>query len=299
MKSGVYARMRGGYGFIVYIIGAMIVAGVIILAMNDGTGGGGGLLVAVTYPSLEEDLAQIMCDSDRVVGLYRPGADPHDLQLDPEKASIVARADIVVTGGHTPVDVKAGELAGGVVVDVLDSPGIRILYLPGDGPNTHYPIYDPENYRAFITHVAGVLEKARPSCSYTGNAERILKDLSDLDVFKDVLAGKPAVIDLPAAQYPAEWLGAQVVLVLAQGYGHVGEAISPGDLEEAERQLAQGAIAFVTVDSRGTPVSKAGDWLLGKARELGARVVLVKAPYMRGTVPEKLGYIAGQMGGLG
>ena len=296
------ARSHRGYGRLVYIAGAAVIVGLIglvLLTTSSGGGGGGGLLVAVTYPSLDEDLAQIACSGDRVVGLYKPGADPHDLQLDPEKASIVARADIVVTGGHTPVDTKAEELAKGIVVDMLEVPGIWILNIPGDGPNTHYPIYEPGNYKAFLMHVAKAMEGARPGCDYTGNAQKILEDLKAIEWARGALTGRKAIVDLPAGQYPAEWLGARVVLILAPGHGHAGEAISPTTLEEAEKQLAQGAVAFVTVDSRGIPVSKAGDWLLDKARDLGAEVVLVKAPYVRGTVVEKLQYIASQVAGGG
>ena len=282
----------------------VIVAVALAYMLPKYTGGQGGepssgregLLVVVTFPGLGDDIKPILCPGDSVIELYTGGVDPHNLQLDPDRARIVAGADVVVTGGHTPADLKASEIASGVVVNVLRVPGIKVRSIPGDGDNPHYPIYDLDNYKAFIRYLAEVLEEERPECNYKSRADRILGEASRLDTYKGMLDGVEAIVDLPAAQYPAEWLGAGVKLVLQVSHAEAGSLLNPKTVQEVRDALEEGAVAFITVDDRGTPVSGIGEWLQDQAMQAGAKVVKVKAPYLGGSVIDKIEYIIDQLG---
>ena len=261
------------------------------------TSSGGGLLIVTTFPSLDEDLSLLSCTGDRVVGIYPPGTDPHELQLGPKEARMVMDADLIVTGGHTPVDLKAEELARGVVINFIELDGVKLIDIPGGPVNSHYPIYDPDNYMVLMRSVVGELSRLRPECSseYSSKLSQIADMIRSVSRFRGALNGSIGVVDLPSSQYPAAWLGVDVELVLVYGHEH-GGSIEPGMVESVDRILSEGGIAFVTVDDSGAPVSKAGEWLMDRARMHNATVVLVKAPYTRGTVIEKLEYIAGQVG---
>ncbi len=288
-----------------FMVAVLLVVVVVVLAymLPKYTGGQGvespsgqeGLLVVVTFPGLGDDIKPMLCSGDSVVELYTGGVDPHNLQLDPDRARIVAGADIVVTGGHTPADLKASEIAGGIVVNVLEIPGVKVRSIPGDGDNPHYPIYDLENYKAFIRYLAEVLEEERPECNYKSRANRILGEASRLDAYKDILDGVEAVVDLPAAQYPAEWLGARVVLVLQAPHAEAGSLLNPKTVQEVRDALEKGAVVFITVDDNEEPVSSISEWLKEQAMQTGSKVVKVKAPYLGGSVIDKIEYIVGQL----
>jgi len=282
---------------ILYIVIVLVIASAAGIHLARQGGEGGGLLIAVTYPSLARDLRQITCIDDRVIELYPPGSDPHDLQLDPSKARIVMEADVIVTGGHTPVDKSAVELARGVIVDMTRVEGVRLKRINGGQVNIHYPIYDPGNYRAFLESIVDTLSRLRPECSetYRGNLAKVLDMLAKISRYNNTLNNTIAVIDLPSTQYPVEWLGVEVKLTLSQGQGHLGESTDPKRLDTARRLLEKGAIAVITVDDNGNPVSKQGEWLLNQAREKGSKIIRVKAPYTNGTVIEKLEYIISQI----
>ncbi|BAA79498.2 ABC transporter, substrate binding protein [Aeropyrum pernix K1] len=291
-KVGSGVARRVVYIAVTAVVLIAVAAGIAFLQLGWEEGGSAGLLVVVTFPGLKSDVELIACSGDRVIEIYNPGVDPHEAQLDPRAARMVAEADIVVTGGHTPADLKAAELASGTVVDVTRIPGIEILETPDGSPNLHYPIYHPENYRLFLSRLAEAMQEKRPECDYIGNLRVALKKLEDLERLQGLLKGSEAVADHPAAQYPAHWLGAEVVLIIGGG-----EEWAPTvqELEKAERLLASGSVAFITVDDSGVPVSKAGEWLLREAERLGASVILVKAPYTEGSIIDKLSYIAVQI----
>ncbi|WP_062662490.1 metal ABC transporter solute-binding protein, Zn/Mn family [Aeropyrum camini] len=291
MESGVSVRIA------LYIAAAALLAaaaGAVLYMLGGGGGdaGGAGLLVVVTFPGLKSDVELLACTGDTVVEVYSPGVDPHEAQLDPRAARIVAEADIVVTGGHTPADLKAAQIASGNVLEVTSIPGITILETPEGRPNLHYPIYHPDNYRIFLHRLAEVMQEKRPECSYTERLGAALGRLEGVERLRGLLDGREAVVDHPAAQYPAHWLGADVELILGSG-----EEWAPRvqEIEKAESLLRDGAVAFVTVGDDGAPLSKAGEWLLRESRMLGAEVVFVKAPYTSGSIINKLYYIAAQL----
>ncbi|MEM3892849.1 MAG: hypothetical protein QXR12_02735, partial [Thermofilum sp.] len=51
--------------------------------------GVGGLRIAVTFPSLYEDVKALLCEGDTVVSIAPPGVDPHEYQLSPKDVELL------------------------------------------------------------------------------------------------------------------------------------------------------------------------------------------------------------------
>jgi len=274
---------------------AVAVAAVVAVLLFQGAGGGGELVVAVTFPGVSEDVALLLdgCEGVRVEPIAPPGVDPHTYNLEPSKARLVREAVLVVSTGHAPFEERIHEIVPPEKLVVIpEIPGLRLLETPTGAVNLHAPIYDPGNYAVFARYLAGRLAEAIPDCAPTieangealaSRAEALLREYSG------ALGGAPAVLSEPAAQYAVAWLGADVRVILA--VDHAAQA-TPETVDEARRLLAQGAIAVVLVDSRGAPVSRAGEWLYGEAQAAGAPLLPVEAPYEPGPVIEKIEDVA-------
>ena len=167
-----------------------------------------GLLIVTTFPSLVNDIKQLVTQSDHVVSLVPIGVDPHEYQLTVGDVELLRRADVIVSTGHTPFEkrirelVEVGELSA-VLIEIPRIKGIEILNNPMTGlPNLHMPIYDPLNYIIFIDNVTRTLQKLKPENADIYDSKR----LSIILNISRLLARTPriyleAVADIPPTQY--------------------------------------------------------------------------------------------------
>ncbi|MET1128582.1 MAG: zinc ABC transporter substrate-binding protein [Thermoproteota archaeon] len=248
-----------------------------LLGIVAAAAGSEGLLIVTSFPSLAEDVKMLACPGDVVASLAPAGVDPHELQLTPEAAELLQRADIVVTLGHTPLEKAVGELASSrrlsaVVVSVWEIPGIELRANPATGSvNYHMPTYDPNNYKRFVMYLAQVMGALRPEC-----AERYLERAAEVVSRVDSVTSRvqrvdaAAVLEGPELQYAVEWTGLRPLALLVREHDSPAR---PEDVARAESLLAQGAVAVV-----GYPLSEAGRTLVELAKKYGAAVIYVPSP---------------------
>jgi zinc transport system substrate-binding protein len=87
-------------------------------ASTAGTGGGRSQAVAAFYP-LQYVTEQVGGDRVKVTNMVKPGAEPHDLELQPSQMADLARADLVVylRGFQPSVDAAVDQQAAKTAVD--------------------------------------------------------------------------------------------------------------------------------------------------------------------------------------
>jgi len=246
-----------------------------------------GLTIIVTFSNLVYDVKPILCSSDSVEAIVPPGVDPHSYQLTPSDLEKIRKADLVISTGHAPFEVKLRSLVPrDKLVEIPRIEGIKLLSNPDTGqPNYHMPIYEPHNYITFIDYVAHRLAELRPSCAnhYLSAAKDIENRVEEL-IEKAPKLNLSAVGSTPPVQYPVEWLGIHVKLLLSP---EEGVPPTPEILERARSLLSRGSIAVVMV--RGNePATLLDARLESMARQLGAPVLRVPAPFLPGSIPSKL-----------
>lgn len=239
-----------------------------------------GLLIVVTFPSLEGDVEALACQGDVVESLVPPGIDPHTYSLRPSDMELLREADLIVSTGHTPVELRIRELvASGELkarlLDITELKGVRVYVNPVTGkPNYHSILYDPNNYIIFVETLSEILSDLRPSCAqhYNLTATSIVEGV--LEAVKRVpRMDVAAVADNPIVQYAVEWAGIHIELVLV---AEEGLPPTPALVEKARALLSTGNASLVVV-VEGKP-GKASLTLAQMAREYGVKVLEVPSP---------------------
>ncbi len=249
--------------------------------------GGKGLRIVVTFSNLVYDVKPLLCSGDRVEALVPPGVDPHSYQLSSADLEKLRSADLVISTGHAPFEVKLRNLVPrDKLVEIPRVKGIRLLRNPDTGqPNYHMPIYEPHNYIVFIDYIAHRLAELRPGCaSHYLSAAKSVREEVELLAKSAPRLNVDAVGSVPPVQYPVEWLGVHVKLLLSP---EAGVPPTPGMLDEAKKLLGEGAVAVVMTRG-GEPATPVDARLESMARELGAPVLRVPAPFLPGSIPSKL-----------
>ncbi len=268
--------------YLAAVVSALIVS-VLLLRVNTPNryGGGEGLRIAVTFPSLASDIEHLLCEGDAVVSVAPAGIDPHEYQLAPGDVGILKESDLIVSTAHAPFESRIAELYSkgelkGVLIEIPRIPGIRLKVNPATGgENMHWPIYDPENYVAFVKHIARLMSEKRPQCSqiYTAKADEI-----ELRVREIVAGTKPlnasAIAVSPIVQYAVEWAGVRVDFLLAAEHEL---PVDPGTLAKVEAALSAGKVSLV-VSIKGiedTPLGRKAEELASK---YGIPILYVASP---------------------
>ena len=276
-----------------------VAAAAYILYSTGGAGGAtgtaanaGGLTIVVTFSNLADDVRLLACSDDHVVALVPPGVDPHSYQLTPRDIQEVKKADLVVSTGHAPFEVKLRSIvAPDRLVEIPRIPGIRLLENPvTHKPNYHMPIYDPDNYVAFVKYLADRLSKLRPSCAnhYRSAAERVVGEVEALRE-KAPRLNVAAVGSSPPVQYAVTWLGVRLAWLLVP---EAGVAPTPETLSRAESLLRSNDTLAVVMVIDGHYVSPADEKLASMASEAGRKVLRVPAPFAPGSMVDKLRLVA-------
>ena len=239
-----------------------------------------GLLIVVTFPPLEGDVKALACQNDVVKSLIPPGVDPHMYSLRPSDMELLREADLIVSTGHTPVELRIKELvtSGELkarLLDIVELKGVRVYVNPVTGkPNYHAILYDPNNYVLFIEELSRILSSLRPSCSqhYNLTAASIIEGVEEA-VKKVPRIDVAAIADEPIVQYAVEWAGVRVELVLA-----AEEELppTPALVEKAKTLISSGNAGLVVV-VEGEP-TKASSILAQMAREHGIKILEVPSP---------------------
>jgi zinc/manganese transport system substrate-binding protein len=276
-----------------YLAVAVMVAIVAAWALLSGSSGGSeesaekGLLIVVTFPNLRDDVRLLTCKGDKVVALVPPGADPHQFQLTPQAVETVKKADLIISTGHAPFELKLRDIVSeDKLIEIPRINGIKLLRNPVTGqPNYHMPIYDPSNYRVFVKYVAEKLGEARPDCRdvYRRNAEKVITELNRL-VQEAPRLDLIAVGSAPPVQYAVSWLGLKVEWLLSPEHG---VPPSPSGIEKARELLREGAVAVI-METEGGLATVADRKLLELAEATGSPVMRIPPPYAPGPVIDKL-----------
>ena len=257
-----------------------------------------GLTVVSTFTSLVLDIEQLTEPGDKVIGLTPEGVDPHEYQLTPRDVSLLRSASIIVSTGHAPFEARIRELAErgelkALLIEVPEVPGLVLKRNPVLGtPNYHMPIYDPENYKAFMRYLAVKMGELRP-----GEKERYLLKYREIAREIDEIArstprlNMTAVALTPLIQYAVEWTGIKVKYLLVKEH----EApLTPEDIARIERAAEKGLINLA-VTLKLDKVAPASEKLKEIALKYSLKIIEVPSPLEKKTIIKKLQEIANQI----
>jgi zinc transport system substrate-binding protein len=147
-------------------------------------------VVASFYP-LSEAAARVGGPAVAVTNLTPPGAEPHDLELDPEQVTEIADADLVLylgEGFQPAVQDAVGAVAEGEHVDLLgDIPEASSTSEPGEASGGEvvdpHVWLDPVLMRRIVDRVAETLTRLDPgrAAAVQNRAATFGADLAELD----------------------------------------------------------------------------------------------------------------------
>ncbi len=171
----------------------------------DTPGGGGSLQVVASFYPLQYAAERVGGAAVTVTNLTKPGAEPHDLELNPQAVAAVADADLVVyLGGFQPaVDEAAAGEAGDRAFDVAPAARLDLTGVDeeGGGGQADDPVADP-HFWLDPTRLADVgdavaerLAAADPerAATFTANAAALRRELEALDA--ELAAGLASCAD--------------------------------------------------------------------------------------------------------
>lgn len=274
---------------VIAVVGLMLAIG-LNSTLSTSSESSGGVYVIVTFSSLVYDVSPLLCKDDIVESLIPPGVDPHSYQLAMDDLRKLQKADIILSTGHTPLEVSIRKLVeegrlNALLVEIPSIPGIKVLENPvTHTPNLHMPIYDPSNYKVFIKYVARVLGEVNPRCrkTYINNAERIIRRLDEITA-KAPRLNVTAVADTPLCQYAISWLSVNISHLVVKEHD---VPVSPDDLGLVESMLRDGEIGLVIATS--PPEARASRILVELASKYRVPVLYVPSPLLPSSILDKL-----------
>jgi zinc/manganese transport system substrate-binding protein len=237
-----------------------------------------GLKVVVTFPFMVRDIESLLCEDDEVRYLVPPGVDPHDYQLTYSDIEVLSKADLIVSTAHTPFEIKIREMAlskeiKATLIEVPSIPNITFLTIPNTNAiNYHGVLFYGDNLAIFVKNITSILISLRSGCRdlylsrLKATMDRIekmpLKPLKDLK----------AIVDTPALQYLASWLGAEVIQVVITEHN---VPVTPRDINNVEENLRKyrGSIILMMTED-----SSARGLLEELAHKYGAKLLVVPNP---------------------
>jgi zinc transport system substrate-binding protein len=172
-----------------WAIAAAVLLAASACARVSGDGDGRPLVAASFYP-IAWVAEQVGGPDVRTVGLTKPGAEPHDLELTPREVARVVDSDLVlyVRGFQPSVDRAVGEARRGHVLDLAAAADLDLEL--GEGVDPHFWL-DPARLAAVASAVGRRLAAIDPerAGAYTARAGALVARLDALDArFRDGLA---------------------------------------------------------------------------------------------------------------
>lgn len=248
------------------LLGVALLAGVVACG-GTGTGANGRTDAVVSFYPLQYIAERIGGDAVAVTNLAKPGAEPHDMELEPRQMAMIADADVVVylKGFQPAVDEAITQEAGGTAFDAAAVQPLR----HGD-PHVWL---DPTRLATIgdrLTERLSTVDPAHAS-DYRTRADILRRDLEALDQeFADGLrncARREFVTSHAAFGYLAERYGLKQVAI--SGVSPEEEPTPQRLAEVATQARAHGAttIYFETLVS-----PKVAEAL---AREVGATTAVL------------------------
>ncbi len=295
-------RPIGDYALRVFIL--LLIVLLVIVPLNTTIGSSiqsndnsSGLLIVTAFPNLVKDIELITCSNDRVVSLVPQGVDPHTYSLRPEDISLLSKADLIISTGHTPFEINIRQLyqkgvIKGALIEVPKIPGITLFNNPvTQKTNYHMPIYDPFNYMKFLSYVEKKLEELNPVCrdKYREKLYTVFQEEASL-LTNTSITNITAVADLPFTQYAIEWLGIHVKYLIVK---EQGVQATPQDLIVIEKNLKEKQIGACIVTS--PVVNPASKKLLDLCNKYDVPILFVPSPLVNTTFVDKEIYIVSQL----
>lgn len=156
--------------------------------------GGGGLNVVTSFYPLQYVTQRVLGDAGAASSLTKPGAEPHDLELNAKDMAKVSGARLVVylKGFQPSVDEAVSSQASGKALDVTSAADLSLTYTPieeGAAQSTeagsvdpHFWL-DPVRLSTVVDAIAARLGQVDPShaSTFTANAAAVRGDLQALD----------------------------------------------------------------------------------------------------------------------
>jgi len=257
-----------------------------------------GLTIVSTFTSLVPDIEQLTEPGDKVIGLTPEGVDPHEYQLTPRDVSLLRSASIIMSTGHAPFEARIRELAErgelkALLIEVPEVPGLVLKRNPVLGtPNYHMPIYDPENYKAFMRYLAVKMGELRPSRKemYLLKYREIAREVDEI-VRSTPRLNMTAVALTPLIQYAVEWTGIKVRYLLVKEH----EApLTPEDIARIEKDCEK-EIVKLAITLRLNRETSASLKLREIALKHRLKIIEVPSPLESSPIPEKLRKVSKQI----
>ncbi|WP_326556328.1 metal ABC transporter substrate-binding protein [Micromonospora sp. NBC_01796] len=179
--------------------GALLLLGGLAACGQDAVGGdaGGRVEVVAAFYPLQYVAERVGGDAVRVTNLAKPGAEPHDLELNPGQVGQVSEADVIVflKGFQPAVDDAVDQVGGDRAFDVA---GVEPLRDAAEGGHEHdegggaggrsevkdpHVWLDPTRLATIADRLAERLARTDPdrAADYTARAQALRTELTALD----------------------------------------------------------------------------------------------------------------------
>ena len=160
--------------------------------------------VVTDFGPVQSLVSDVMGDLGEPTALLPAGSDPHDFQLRPSQADLLAKADLVFWVGPELIPSLGNALTSlapdAEIVGLLQDGGGTIRKFEDGGVDPHGWL-DPQNGIAWVGKIAAVLTATDEAnaASYAANAARTVADLQALDA--ELTASLAPVKDRPFVVY--------------------------------------------------------------------------------------------------
>jgi len=173
------------------VAGLGVAAVLAVAACGAGSAPAGGRLeVSAAFYPLQYAVEQVGGDHVTVVGLTKPGAEPHDLELTPRQVADLTRSTLIVyeKGFQPAVDDAVATVGGSRGFDVSPAADLTLAPPTGEAGATALSVdphfwLDPVRYAHVVTAIGDELAAKDPAhaAAYTANATAFVARLTTLD----------------------------------------------------------------------------------------------------------------------
>lgn len=213
---------------------------------SEPSGATGTMVVSAAFYPLEYAAGQVGGSHVTVLGLTKPGAEPHDLELTPRQLADLPKAGVVLyaKGFQPAVDAAVTQVASATALDVTTAAGLDLRDPDNaDAADPHFWL-DPTKYATVVEAIGARFAQTDPAnaAAYRANAATFAATLATLDTELKTATASCQVKDLVTSHAAFGYL--------ARRYGFTQLAIA-GLSPEAEPSPAKLAEVATLVEERG------------------------------------------------